>query len=160
MPLIISTPKMGKGIVCERVVNMIDLYPTLIELCGLPNRNILDGRSLVPLFKNPDRKWPYPSITTQGPGSFTVNDENYRYTLYDDGTEELYDLIRDPMEWTNLIRLKDKKADRAMIRLKKWIPPTSAPDLPRNSAAESDKETEGRGSTNYFNQIRPLIELK
>jgi arylsulfatase A-like enzyme len=160
MPLIIRTPAMNTGHTCNRVVNLIDLYPTLIELCGLPRRDMIDGRSLVPLFKNPDRKWPYPSITTQAPGSFTVNDENYRYTLYNDGTEELYDLNGDPMEWTNLLRLHDKKADRAMARLKKWIPKTSAPELTRNTATDSDKETEGKGSNNYFEKIRALNELK
>jgi arylsulfatase A-like enzyme len=160
MPLIIRTPGMTKSSVCDRVVNLIDLYPTLIGLCGLPERDILDGRSFVPLLKNPSRKWPYPSITTQAPGSFTVNDENYRYTRYNDGTEELYDLNKDPMEWTNLVRLNDKKADKAKIKLEKWMPKTSAPDLPSNSEVDSDKETEGKGPMKEFDKVRPLNELK
>jgi arylsulfatase A-like enzyme len=160
MPLIIRTPEMNKSNNCGRVVNLIDLYPTLIELCGFPERDVLDGRSFVPLLKNPEKKWPYPSITTQAPGSFTVNDENYRYTRYNDGTEELYDLNTDPMEWTNLILLSDKKANKAKAKLSKWIPLTSAPDLPSNTAVDSDKETEGKGTMKEFVKIRPLNELK
>lgn len=151
---------MNKGSVCDRVVNLIDLYPTLIELCGLPERDVLDGRSFVPLLKNPGKKWPYPSMTTQAPGSFTVNDENYRYTRYNDGTEELYDLKKDPMEWKNLIRLNDRKANKAKTKLAKWMPVASAPDLPSNAGIDSDKETEGKGTMKEFDKVRPLVELK
>jgi arylsulfatase A-like enzyme len=160
LPLIIRTPEMNKGSVCDRVVNLIDLYPTLLELCGFPKREIIDGRSFVTLLKNPNKKWPYPSITTQAPGSFTVNDENYRYTKYNDGTEELYDLKKDPMEWTNLIRLNDKRANKAKAKLEKWMPKFSAENISRNSEIDSDKETEGKGSIKEFDKIRPLNELK
>lgn len=160
MPLIIRTPDMKQKSVCNRVVNLIDLFPTLIELCGLPKRDVLDGRSLAPLLKNPEKEWPYPSITTQAAGSFTVNDENYRYTKYNDGTEELYDLKNDPMEWTNLIRLKDTKALEAKARLEKWMPKISAPDLSSNGRGDSDKETPGGESNNAFDKIRPLDKLE
>ena len=161
VPLIIRTPEMKSSSVCNRVVNLIDFYPTLIELCALPKRDVIDGRSFAPLLKNPDKKWPYPSITTQGPGSFTVNDEIWRYTIYNDGTQELYNLKNDPMEWENLIRLNDKKALVAKARLEKWIPVKSAPDLPRNTGVDSDKETDGsRKSNTSFDKIRPLDKLK
>lgn len=160
MPLMIRTPGMTGSKVCNRVVNLIDIYPTLIELCGLPERKMLDGKSIAPLFKNPDRKWPYPSITTQSPGSFTVNDENYRYTIYDDGTEELYDLKNDPMEWTNLIRSQDMHAQKSKARLQKWIPKVSAPNLPSNAETDSDKEKESTISGSTFENIRPLDKLK
>lgn len=160
MPLIIRTPDMKQSSVCNRVVNLIDLYPTLIELCGFQKRDVLDGRSFAPLLKNPDKKWPFPSVTTQGPGSFTVNDENYRYTRYNDGTEELYDLKNDPMEWTNLIRKNDKKALKAKGELEKWIPATSAQNLPRNAEVNSDKEKEAGKPLQAYDKIRPLSELK
>ncbi len=160
MPLIIRTPEMKQKSECKRVVNLIDLYPTLIELCGLPDRDVLDGRSLMPLIKNHDKRWPFPSVTTEAPGSFTVNDENYRYTKYNDGTEELYNLKNDPMEWVNLIRLKDKKALRAKAKLEKWMPKTSAPGLPSNTGSDSDREREGGGIVKAFDKIRPLNELK
>ena len=79
MPLIIKTPRMNNSEVCNRVVNLIDLFLTLIDLCGLPERDIIDGRSFAPLLNNPDKKWPYPSITTEAENSFTVNNENWRY---------------------------------------------------------------------------------
>jgi hypothetical protein len=72
----------------------------------------------------------------------------------------LYDLNKDPMEWTNLIRLNDKKANKAKGKLQKWIPRTSAPNLISNSATDSDKETEGKGSIQEYDKIRPLNELK
>lgn len=160
MPLIIRTPGMKQKSECNKVVNLIDLYPTLIELCDLPKRDILDGRSIAPLLKNPNKKWPYPSITTEAGGSFTVNDENYRFTKYNDGTQELYDLKKDPMEWTNLIRLNDKEALKAKAKLEKWIPNTSAPDLPSNQDGESDREIYGGISNNTIDKIRPLSKLK
>jgi hypothetical protein len=126
----------------------------------LPARDILDGRSFAPLLKNPDKKWPYPSITTDAPGSFTVNDENFRYTIYNDGTEELYNLKTDPMEWTNLIRMSNKKALKAKAKLEKWVPKVSAQPLPSNSSADSDKETAPGGTLKAFDKIRPLNELK
>ena len=161
MPLIIRTPDMKQKTVCNRVVNLIDLYPTLIDLCGLPKRDILDGRSIAPLLKNPNKEWPFPSITTQAAGSFTVNDENWRYTRYNDGTEELYDLKKDPMEWTNLISLNDKKALEAKARLEKWMPKTSAPNIPSIRGGDSDLETTVVGeSNNSIKKIRSLDKLK
>ena len=64
------------------------------------------------------------------------------------------------MEWTNLIRVHDKKADIAKGKLEKWMPKTSAPNLPSNSETDSDKETEGKGPIKEFDKIRPLNELK
>jgi arylsulfatase A-like enzyme len=157
IPLIIRTPDMKQKSVCNRVVNLIDLFPTLIDLCRLPKRDILDGRSLAPLLKNPNKEWPYPSITTLAAGSFTVNDENWRYTKYNDGTEELYDLKNDPMEWTNLIRLNDKKALVAKARLEKWLPKTSAPNLPVNRITVKDFSI--MTDSSIF-KIRSLDELK
>ncbi|MDP6041553.1 MAG: iduronate-2-sulfatase, partial [Candidatus Latescibacteria bacterium] len=81
---------------------MIDIYPTLVELCELPDREGLDGRSLVPLMANPDRDWPYPAITTRGIGNHAVRSQRWRYIRYADGSEELYDHDNDEMEWENL----------------------------------------------------------
>ncbi len=62
-------PGMTRRQDCARLVNMIDFYPTLIELCRLPERPVLDGRSFVPLLKNPNRKWDYPTVTINGEGN-------------------------------------------------------------------------------------------
>jgi len=137
-PLIIRTPGMKKSTVCRRVVNLIDMYPTLAELCGLPERELCDGRSIVPLLKDPQLKWDYPSITTFGAHSLTVNDEQWRYTTYADGTQELYNLQDDPMEWVNLITSKDEEAVQAKTRLEKWIPEKISPELPRDKIGSND----------------------
>jgi len=73
----------------------LDIYPTLIELAGLPKRKDLDGVSLVPLMKEPDMKWTRPAIMTMGEGNHAVRSQRWRYIRYNDGTEELYDHDKD-----------------------------------------------------------------
>lgn len=91
------------GKVCDRTVNLLDLYPTLVDLCGLsPTKQKLDGRSIVPLLKNPETGWNHPSVTTYQKGNQAVRNEKYRYIHYNDGGEELYDETKDPLEWHNL----------------------------------------------------------
>ena len=84
-----------------RTVELLDLYPTLVDLCELPERPELEGRSLRPLLSDPDAPWDKPAITSTSPDRMTVRTERWRYTRYQDG-EELYDHDRDPMEWANL----------------------------------------------------------
>lgn len=158
-PLMIRTTDMIQKSECNRVVNLIDLFPTLIELCGLPKRDILEGRSFMSLLKNPDKKWPYPSITTYAGGSLTMNDETWRYTKYKDGTEELYNLQKDPMEWENLITSKDKEAIKAKARLEKWIPKYIAPDLPINKVDIRDSGIINKPDLT-IDKTRPLEKLK
>ncbi len=64
-PLIIAAPGFSKGSPSARIVEMIDIYPTLAELAGLTPPADLDGRSLVPLLKNPAADWNYPAFTQQ-----------------------------------------------------------------------------------------------
>jgi arylsulfatase A-like enzyme len=87
---------------CDRITSLLDIYPTLIDLCGLPQKQGLDGHSLVPLLENPQKEWPYPAITTYDFSEFSVRTERWRYTRYIDDSEELYDHGNDPEEWTNL----------------------------------------------------------
>ena len=104
---------------------MIDLYPTLSELCGLPAKAGLDGHSLVPLLRDPARTWDYPALTTYDFSEFSVRIEGWRYTRYIDDSEELYDHEKDPEEWVNLA------ADPAYAAVKKrlaaFVPSTQAP---------------------------------
>jgi len=90
------------GVPCDRVISMLDLYPTLVELCGLPPRDDLDGRSLVPLLEDPARPWDHPAISTYAFNEFSIRTADWHYIHYIDDTEELYDLRADPREWTNL----------------------------------------------------------
>ena len=86
----------------DRVVSLLDLYPTLIELAGLEPRAGMDGQSIVPLLKRPDQSWSRPVLSTYGYQNHSVRSERWRYIRYHDGTEELYDHSVDPNEWTNL----------------------------------------------------------
>ena len=61
-----TTAGVAENQVCERPVSLIDIYPTLIDLCGLPPRDGLDGRSLQCLLKNPGQTWDHPVVTTFG----------------------------------------------------------------------------------------------
>ena len=88
--------------VCPRVVEFLSLYPTLMEICGLPAPDFLEGRSLMPLLKNPQAPWEFPALTTMRMGNHAVRDEQWRYIRYADGSEELYDTAKDPNEWINL----------------------------------------------------------
>ena len=80
----------------------MSIYPTLIELCGLPARAENDGVSIVPLLKNPASEWNHAAITTHTRGSHAVRSQRWRYIRYANGDEELYDHKTDPNEWHNL----------------------------------------------------------
>ncbi|HIG27654.1 MAG TPA: DUF4976 domain-containing protein, partial [Verrucomicrobiales bacterium] len=109
-PLIISAPdRVAKGEICDRPVSLIDLYPTLIDLCDLPKRNGLDGQSLLPLLRNPEIEWERPVVITYGLNNHAVQTHRWRYIQYRDGTMELYDHGNDPHEWTNLASAPENK---------------------------------------------------
>lgn len=116
VPLLFAGHGVPEGQSSDRVVSLLDIYPTLVEMSGLPSNSKNEGRSLVPLMKNPSAEWPYPSITGYGKDCYAIQNERYRYIQYDDGTEELYDQQNDPNEWTNLAGRSDlahTKADLA-----------------------------------------------
>ena len=103
VPMIFVVPGLTKaGTSCQRTVSLLDIYPTLSDLCGLPVGKHLEGRSLKPLLTDPEAEWDRPVITTHGRNNHSVRSERWRYIRYRDGTEELYDHENDPMEWTNL----------------------------------------------------------
>lgn len=83
-------------------MNLLDIYPTLIALCGLPNKAGLEGNDLTPLLEEPGVSWEIPSLTTHRMGNHALRLEDWHYIRYADGSEELYDLASDPNEWTNL----------------------------------------------------------
>ena len=110
---------------CDRVTSLMDIYPTLVDLCGLPAKPNLDGRSLVPLLKNPAAPWDYPALTTYDYSEFTVRTEDWRYTRYIDDSEELYDHRTDEEEWTNLA--DDPKFAQIKKEMAAHIPTKLAP---------------------------------
>jgi len=114
VPLIIATPKPKlPGKACRRLAELVDLYPTLVDLAGFEIPAGLEGKSLKPLLENPDLPWKAGAFTqvmrggAKKGGAFlgrSVRTEKYRYTEWDDGKKgkELYDHDADPKEHKNL----------------------------------------------------------
>jgi uncharacterized sulfatase len=113
----------GKG--CGRTVEHLDIYPTLVEMCGLKGApSGLHGRSLAPLLANPNAHWDRPAIsqvsrrrqdkTVMG---YSIRTEQHRYTIWTQGGdgEELYDYKADPREMHNLA------SDSHSVALKKKL---------------------------------------
>ncbi|MFH1719377.1 MAG: sulfatase [Planctomycetota bacterium] len=119
---------------CSRPVSMLDIYPTLIDLCGLSDKSGLEGRSLLPLLKDPEAKWDRPALTTHGRTNHSLRSERFRYIRYSDGTEELYDHRNDVMEWNNLAT--DPEYDEVKNQFAKWLPKTNAPEVQKSKAAK------------------------
>ncbi|MCL4783020.1 MAG: sulfatase [Bryobacterales bacterium] len=101
----------GRGRPCGRTVELLGLYPTLSEICGLANRPAhLQGTSFLPLLRNPNAAWDHPAITqvrrrAEDPlMGYSIRNERYRYSMWDDAREgeEFYDYRNDPREMKNL----------------------------------------------------------
>jgi len=89
----------------------------------------LQGRSLVPLLKDPNIPWERPALTTHGRNNHSLRTERWRYIRYSDGTEELYDHDSDPLEWTNLAG--DPEYADVRRELAAWLPQTNVPEIER-----------------------------
>ena len=130
IPFIIVDPRKKKsaGKVCAQPVDMTVLYPTLLELCGLPGYDKLHGRGAAALVSKPDSTWGQPALMTFGFKNHAVRSRRWRYIRYADGTEELYDHSRDPNEWTNLAG--DRQYAAVIKNHRKWVPLQDAPAKP------------------------------
>jgi arylsulfatase A-like enzyme len=110
------------GGISERFVSLQDIYPTLAELCKLTPPDYLDGRSLVPLLKDPKAPWESTAITglcDKGKTDLayiSIRHELGRYTRYGLEEEEFYDTTKDPHEWTNQIDNPDYAATIKKLR--------------------------------------------
>jgi arylsulfatase A-like enzyme len=101
-PLIIKLPGDHEPRLIDEPVTLQDLYPTLVDLCGLAIDQPLDGDSLKPLMQARGEKSERAVLMSHGPGNFAVRQGRYRLIRYADGSEELYDVVSDPQEWENL----------------------------------------------------------
>ena len=140
VPLIIVPPKRitdtPRGVRCERPVDLLDVYPTLLAATGIPaadSDNHLDGISLMPQIRDPQAPRERPAMTTLYSGNHSLRDERYRYIHYADGSQELYDHAVDPHEHDNLIsKTAERRELQAVVeRLSSWLPKNQAgkPDL-------------------------------
>lgn len=128
VPLIFVGPGIAAGARCARSAELLDLYPTLLDLCSLPPNRANEGISLVPQLRNAKAARQQPAITTHNSGNHSVRTEQWRYIVYADGSEELYDEVNDPNEWKNLA--KEPKLAAVKKELAKWVPSKSADPLP------------------------------
>ena len=132
IPLIVAVPGRKPG-TSLRLVESVDLYPTLADLCGLPQPVELEGTSFKPLLDDPTRPWKQAVFTVvsrprrklqPGDPKFgdinslgrTVFDGRWRYTAWPDGSEELYDHHHDPLEYENLAAEPKQRDQLAVMK--------------------------------------------
>ena len=128
VPLIFAGSGVTRSGRCLEPAELLDIYPTLIDLCGLAPRVGLEGHSLVPQLHDPQGSRLWPAITSHNQGNDSVRTTHWRYTRYADGSEELYDYRRDPHEWHNLAGLQQHHALKQ--ELARWLPESPNPPAP------------------------------
>jgi arylsulfatase A-like enzyme len=138
VPFIVAAPGIArKGAKCHHPVSLLDIYPSLIDLCNLPenpnagaNNQPLDGHSIKPFLLDPaNGKWQGPPVVLTAIYSqdetngqvyhYSVRSKDFRYTLYSNDAEELYDHRNDPHEWHNLA--KDENYNHVKVELRRRL---------------------------------------
>jgi arylsulfatase A-like enzyme len=122
----------------NQAVTLLDLYPTLVDLAGLPKNTSNEGLSLRPLLES-SRAARQPAVITFEKGNHAVRDERWRYIRYHDGTEELYDEVADPSDFHNLASKPEYTAMKK--KFQQWLPKTNADPVPPRSAYDFDFAT-------------------
>ncbi|WP_425614444.1 sulfatase [Anatilimnocola sp. NA78] len=132
VPLLFAGPGVKAGGRCTQPAELLDIYPTLVDLCHLPQRTDLEGLSLLPQLKDAATKRERPAITSHNQGNHGIRSERWRYIRYADGSEELYDLQNDPHEWTNLVA--NKGHEKIIAEHRRWLPKIDVPPAPRSAS--------------------------
>jgi uncharacterized sulfatase len=124
--LIVAAPgAKGNGKPSKALAELVDLYPTLADLCGLPAPKYLDGKSLKPVLEDPSASIRDAAFTQIRRGNdydgYSIRTARWRYTLWDNGRrgEQLFDLEADPREGKNLA--SDSKHASVVEGLKKRV---------------------------------------
>ena len=128
VPLIFAGPGITAGQRCTQPAELLDIYPTLVDLVGGPPREDLEGVSLLPQLRAASTKRERPAITSHNQGNHGIRSEKWRYIRYADGSEELYDMQADPNEWHNLAEKPEYAA--IIAEHKKWLPKVDRPPAP------------------------------
>lgn len=144
VPLFFKAPGVtSAGQKSQQAVSLLDIYPTLVELCETPSVSRLEGESLVPMLSNTALERARPVLTTWRYKNHAVRSNDWRYIRYRDGSEELYDHQKDPGEHNNLA--SDPSYADVIAAHKKWLPENDA--LPAGQAEwkpdNLDKRVEG-----------------
>jgi arylsulfatase A-like enzyme len=126
-PLMMAGPGIDMPGDCPEAVSLLDIYPTLLDLCGLPRDLQLDGISLMPQIKDPKAARKEPAISSSYHGNHAIRTKDWRYIRYADGAEELYDHRADPDEFVNLASSPEhQKTKQSLV---KWLPQDAAPEV-------------------------------
>lgn len=137
-PLLWVAPGVTKAnSVCERTVDFMSIYPTLMDLCGIPTPAHVEGKSIKPLLENPAAPWEQPALTTYGFMNHGVRSEGWRYIRYANGDEELYNEAVDPYEWKNLAN--DPQYTGTKAELAKAMPVSNAEDIGGKGGGDAKK---------------------
>ena len=116
VPLIIKVPG-KKPAVCHSLVELLDLYPTISQLCGLEVPKRIQGKDLSPVFENPAHEVRDAAFSVNGKG-YLLREDRWAYLGYDQGGEELFDMAEDPHQYTNLASDPHHTATRDRLRAK------------------------------------------
>ncbi len=120
VPLLLAGPGIKPGQDCGEPASLIDIFPTLIDLCKLPEHTPLDGVSLVPQLEDPTTPREEPAIISSYYGNHAIRTRDWRFIVYEDDAKELYDHRVDPEELTNLADNPDHL--EIIEELSQWIP--------------------------------------
>ncbi|MBF0198522.1 MAG: sulfatase [Planctomycetes bacterium] len=126
--LILKMPGQSKGQSIKAPVGLIDIFPTLLDLCGLPANKNNDGLSLKALMENPNTSWQRPALTTYGKNTHALRSKKWRYIHYEKGDEELYNHETDPSEWTNLA--SNPEYTSVLKKMRDMLPKTNVDRMP------------------------------
>jgi arylsulfatase A-like enzyme len=131
VPLLLAGPNIKPNQPCREPASLLDIYPTLVELCQLPKHSELDGISLVPQLNDPATPREQPAITSSYYGNHSIRNRDWRLTVYEDGAKELYDHRTDPDEFKNLAN--DPIHTEIQNRLLRWLPKEATPEFKTKS---------------------------
>lgn len=126
IPLIVAGDGLPRGRRIDQPVNLMDLYPTVLELAGATPATPLEAHSLLPLIQDgTPAEWNHVARTTHGRNNHAIRDGRFRYIVYEDGSEELYDHDTDPWEHHNLA--ENPEFAPILQRLRAELPGDDAP---------------------------------
>lgn len=134
-------PGMTKaGSLSKSCVSLQDIYPTLLDLCGLKKPSHVDGKSLVPILKDPQTPWESTAFSYLNDQYASIRTERFRFTRYKEGQIELYDHTKDPHEWKN--EANNPEYSEIIKQLAAKLPAIEdmKPQLVRAADAKKDKK--------------------